>query len=227
VTGPALPYPVVDPVGGDFQSAFRFVLGQELPVQDRKKPGRALQEAGPEGDVGIDPPAQREFSRRHPEMWREITRRLTENTIAALGEPGQPTPPENPRAVSAWKTFNANAARSVYADIWNASGAGRLPKPLALVYFDTAVQHGPGVAREMLRLSNGDPDTYLNLREELYRRLMTGPRSTRPVGVYHEVPARQRGWLTQRLPALRAAVAGMRDQETSRALIAARATGAR
>lgn len=200
----------VDPAGGDFPSALRFVLNQEVPIQDRPYPGRTLQEVGPEGDAGIDPPALREFERRNPETWREIDQRLGENFLDAFGgtphTQAQMPPEERSRRRSVWKAGNANAARSVYADIWNASGADQLPEPLATAHFDAAVQFGPGVARQFLRQSGGDVTKYLDLREARYLDLMTGPGARTPRGRFNEVPAQQHGWLKQRMPALRALV---------------------
>jgi hypothetical protein len=203
----------VEPAGGDFQSAYRFVLGQEVPIRDRARPGRAVQEAGPDGDVGIDPPGQREFARRHPAMWREISDRLSENAEATFGRSstdanliGKLPKDEQQRRRSVWKAGNAGAARSVYADIWNASGADRLDEPLATIHFDAAVQHGAGVARQFLRQSGGDVSKYLALREGRYRENMTEPGAHRPRGRFQEAPAHQGGWLKQRMPALRALV---------------------
>jgi hypothetical protein len=53
-------------------------------------------------------------------------------------------------------------ADDIYRDwYWLASGADKLPWPLSLAHFDTAVNAGPGRAQEMLAKSNGNFDAYL------------------------------------------------------------------
>jgi len=44
---------------------------------------------------------------------------------------------------------------------WEASGSDKLPWPLALAHFDTAVNAGPGRAKEMLDKSGGSFDAYV------------------------------------------------------------------
>lgn len=78
---------------------------------------------------------------------------------------------------------------------------------MALVLFDTAVQHGAGEARKMMREAGGDADRFVDLREARYRERMAAPNAHEPVGFFKEAPAHQRGWVEQRIPALRAAIA--------------------
>jgi hypothetical protein len=177
--------------GPRFQPAFRFVLNQELHARHRAKPGRALQSEF-RGGVGIDPIAEREFRRRNPDVAQRMT-----SAIAAAAQ----GPEDRLRART------GEYHRAVYSDIWNASGAADLPPGLDLVHFDAAVNHGPSKARRMLRESGGDPSVYLDLREAEYQRLLTGPNSQTPSGAFKEIPAAQRGWLEQRIPALRAMLA--------------------
>ncbi len=188
---------VIEPRGGDFPSAYRFELNQEVPAGAyRRHPGRILQE-GDFGNAGLDPIAFQEVERLHP-GW-------TESAMPA-GIPGEAVDAPasyGPRATPVAKARNANVARSVYADIWNESGAGTLPEPLATIHYDAAVQHGPAVALQLLRQSGGDPATYVDLREARYRADMTAPNANSPRGYFREKPANQRGWVEQRIPALR------------------------
>jgi len=131
------------------------------------------------------------------------------SAIDVLGERGR----TDPRARRLRNYRMADYYRAVYADIWNAAGADRLPPGLDVLHFDTAVNHGPGVARRLLRESNGDPDAYLALREAEYHRLMEGPGADVPQGQYGEVPREQQGWLRQRIPALRAMVRAARTRD--------------
>ena len=194
---PTAPFSV-EPRGRGFFEGLKFVLGQELAPENRARPGAALMVEG-EGDVGIDPPAMAEFERRNPDVARRI-----------LGRLDQTFEENDPASRRLGRTRQANYLRSVYADIWNAAGADRLPPALQLVHFDTAVNLGPGQAQRLLEESGGNPERYLDLREEHYRKLMTGPGSDQPQGRFQEVPAEQTGWLKQRMPALRAATASLR-----------------
>jgi hypothetical protein len=177
--------------GERFQPALQFVLNQELHARHRRKPGLAMQSETP-GAVGIDPPAKREFARRNP----DVARRMISAMDASLRGP-----------MEMRELRQSEYHRAIYSDIWNASGAADLPPGLDIVHFDAAVNHGPGVARRMLRESGGDPSVYLDLREAEYQRQLTGPNAQKPRGQFKEIPAQQRGWLEQRIPALRALLA--------------------
>lgn len=182
-----------EPADTRFQDALRFVLNQEVAAQHRRSPGRVMYE-GSEADVGIDPPAQREFERRNPDVAQRMVSELD-----FLSQRGR----NDPQARRLRNYRLADYRRAIYADIWNAVGAGRLPPGLDVLHFDTAVNHGPGVARRLLRESGGNPAKYLALREAEYQRLMNSPTADQPRGFYGEIPKRQRGWLEQRIPALR------------------------
>jgi len=52
---------------------------------------------------------------------------------------------------------------------WKASGADKLPAGMAEIQADTAVNMGVGAAERLLKASGGDPNRYLQLREERYR----------------------------------------------------------
>lgn len=55
-------------------------------------------------------------------------------------------------------------------DYWNTAGCDRLPWPLSLIVFDTAVNSGVGNAKKLLARTS-DPTTYLDLRLAFYERI--------------------------------------------------------
>lgn len=61
-------------------------------------------------------------------------------------------------------------AEAIYEKMWKESGADKLPRPLAIVHFDTYI-NSPAAARRMLKASGGDAETYLDLRARRYARL--------------------------------------------------------
>jgi hypothetical protein len=63
----------------------------------------------------------------------------------------------------------AQAEQILYERYWLASGADQLPAALAAVHGDTAINLGLRAADELLAQSGGDPNTYLDLRDERYR----------------------------------------------------------
>jgi len=63
----------------------------------------------------------------------------------------------------------AQAEQILYERYWLASGADQLPAALAAVHGDTAINLGLRAANELLAQSGGDPNTYLDLRDERYR----------------------------------------------------------
>ena len=63
----------------------------------------------------------------------------------------------------------AQAEQILYERYWLASGADRMPTALAAVHGDTAINLGLRAASELLAQSGGDPNTYLNLRDERYQ----------------------------------------------------------
>ncbi len=63
----------------------------------------------------------------------------------------------------------ADAKQILHDRYWVASGADRLPPALAAIHGDTAINLGVRTANELLALSGGDPDAYLDLRDEKYR----------------------------------------------------------
>jgi len=62
----------------------------------------------------------------------------------------------------------AQAEFILYERYWLASGADQLPAGLAAVHGDTAINLGVRAATELLAQSGGDPNTYLDLRDERY-----------------------------------------------------------
>jgi lysozyme family protein len=68
------------------------------------------------------------------------------------------------------KNISRQDAETLYNKIWQESGAESLPRPLAIVHFDTYV-NSPAAAKKLLKSSGGDPDAYLDLRSQRYKRL--------------------------------------------------------
>jgi uncharacterized protein YgiM (DUF1202 family) len=58
-------------------------------------------------------------------------------------------------------------------DYWQASGADKLPWPLALIHLDSAVNAGVGKAQQWLQQSGGNATHYMALRLDFYTRLNT------------------------------------------------------
>lgn len=58
-------------------------------------------------------------------------------------------------------------------DYWQASGADKLPWPLALIHLDSAVNAGVGKAQQWLQKSDGNATQYMALRLDFYTRLNT------------------------------------------------------
>lgn len=56
---------------------------------------------------------------------------------------------------------------------WDAIGAETLPKKIALVAFDAAVNQGVGATKKMLSQANGDVKKFIELRRERYRAAIT------------------------------------------------------
>ena len=74
------------------------------------------------------------------------------------------------------KNLTREEAVHIYRrDYWQASGADRLPWPLALVHFDTSVNHGVGFADRLHSESAGDVARYVIARMLHYRELRTWP----------------------------------------------------
>src|SRR5574343_1384729 len=62
-----------------------------------------------------------------------------------------------------------DGAREIYRnEYWTTSGANKLPWPMSLVHFDTAVAMGPAKAQALLNESGGDPAKYIQLREQAH-----------------------------------------------------------
>ena len=62
-----------------------------------------------------------------------------------------------------------DAEQLLYQRYWLASGADQLPAALAMVQGDTAINMGVKTANALLAQSGGDPQTYLDLRDDKYR----------------------------------------------------------
>lgn len=112
------------------------------------------------------------------------------------------------RVYDAWRTERGLAPRDVrYIDdaevgtiyhdwYWVASGADGMAWPLALVHFDSYVNHLPTTAARFLRESNGDVTKYIALREAHYHAIVARDETQRVF---------LRGWLN-RITALKAAI---------------------
>ncbi len=60
-----------------------------------------------------------------------------------------------------------------YSEYWVLSGADKIENfSLALVLFDSAVNHGLGNAKKLFEKSKGDVNTFLNLRREKYKAIV-------------------------------------------------------
>ncbi|MBA4373750.1 MAG: hypothetical protein C0402_12935 [Thermodesulfovibrio sp.] len=70
------------------------------------------------------------------------------------------------------KDLTSADAEKIYYKIWQKSGAAKLPYPLNMIHFDTYV-NSPAAARKILAKSDGNIDTYLDMRSQRYRRLVT------------------------------------------------------
>jgi lysozyme family protein len=88
-------------------------------------------------------------------------------------------------------------AEAIYEKMWKESGADKLPRSLAIVHFDTYI-NSPAAARKMLKASEGDVETYLDLRAQRYARLAS--RRPEKYGKY------AKGWMN-RVDHLRSLVA--------------------
>ncbi|MCX8110299.1 MAG: hypothetical protein N3D15_03500 [Syntrophorhabdaceae bacterium] len=68
------------------------------------------------------------------------------------------------------KDITKEQAVVIYEKLWDMSGAANLPHSLSIVYFDTYV-NSPAMAKKLLAKSGGDINTFLNMREQRYKRL--------------------------------------------------------
>lgn len=70
------------------------------------------------------------------------------------------------------KNLTKEQAQEIYLnDYWKASGADKLPWPLSLYVFDTAVNMGVKRALDFLKKSNGSVSEYAKLRGAFYTRI--------------------------------------------------------
>jgi hypothetical protein len=82
-------------------------------------------------------------------------------------EHGQPTPTKEDL-----RFLSDEEAYQIYREwYWQASGSDKLPWPLALANFDTAVNAGPGRAKEMLDKSGGNFLSYMGHLIDWYTRI--------------------------------------------------------
>ena len=86
------------------------------------------------------------------------------------------------------KNLTQDDAEAIYEKMWKESGAGKLPRSLAIVHFDTYI-NSPAAARRMLKASGGDTETYLDLRAQRYARLAA--RRPERFGKY------EKGWMNR------------------------------
>src|SRR3990167_1724446 len=91
-------------------------------------------------------------------------------------------------------------AKEIYRErYWNAIGGDKLAPATAVVALDAAALQGPGVAKQLIEDSNGDPDIMIQMRRKQLIALATADPEQRP---YLE------GWL-KRLDGLAAQISGM------------------
>lgn len=71
------------------------------------------------------------------------------------------------------KNITKSEATKIYYDyFWKESGAINIEdKGLALMYFDTAVNHGPFYAKKYYKESKGDYNKFMELRKQHYKRM--------------------------------------------------------
>lgn len=70
------------------------------------------------------------------------------------------------------KELTRDDAMKLYKDrYWNAIGANELPESIRFIAFDTAVNHGVGKAKELIKEANGNPKVLIELRYKEYLRL--------------------------------------------------------
>jgi len=104
-------------------------------------------------------------------------------------------------------TSRLNGAKEIYkARYWDAIGGDQIAAQspaLAKVAFDTAVNSGPGKARELLAASGGDPNKFLDLRQAF----LTGLVENNP----DEFGPYQKAW-NNRIAGLRADIGGEQPQ---------------
>lgn len=87
-------------------------------------------------------------------------------------------------------------ARDIYKTrYWDTIGADRLPPALAHVAFDTSVIAGPERAKQMLAASGGDPNKFMELREQFLSNLLQ--RNPQKFGPYADAWARRNQTLRQ------------------------------
>lgn len=97
------------------------------------------------------------------------------------------------------KTLTPEEATAVYkARYWDAINADSLPPAIREIAFDAAVQHGPGTAKNLIRMSGGDPQRLLAERKKLYDAIVANNPSQRE---FYD------GWMN-RLAGLAAKIAG-------------------
>lgn len=69
--------------------------------------------------------------------------------------------------------INEQQARNLYQQrYWNAIGADKLPENMRMVAFDTAVNFGPGAAKQMLQQAANDPQKLIELRRAKHAALI-------------------------------------------------------
>jgi hypothetical protein len=69
--------------------------------------------------------------------------------------------------------LSKDQAASIYKnEYWNAIGGDKLPPALQTMAFDTAVMSGPGKAKELIAASGGDPDKFMQLRQDFQDHLL-------------------------------------------------------
>jgi len=104
------------------------------------------------------------------------------------------------------KDITREQAKAIYEKLWEMSGAAKLPPILSIVYFDTYV-NSPAMAKKILTKSGGDINTFLNMREQRYKRL--AERRPDVFGRY------LKGW-KNRVNNLKAMVAGLQSNDIAK-----------
>ncbi|MGC8982003.1 MAG: glycosyl hydrolase 108 family protein, partial [Minisyncoccia bacterium] len=71
------------------------------------------------------------------------------------------------------KNLTLDKAKEIYRkNYWEKLGCDKLPYPISIIVFDTAVNMGLSTANELMKKSNGDPKEFIILRIKRYKEIV-------------------------------------------------------